>query len=391
MEQNKNKTLVCNNCQTENIIGAYYCANCGSLLPGRLSIWVTPISSYNDLKCYRTELSKLKDRYVNAPSFSTGLSVLYSSLAGKMLLYGCLLLVVVIIGGGFYFYKYIWGEVEEELTPFFSSGSFGYVNKNGVIKIEAKYKSIIPFFDNGLADVQNHEGKWGRINKKGEVVSSLEYDEISSDYSGWRRVKKNGKYGYITSSIPERKISVAYKNAWDFIGNLALVQYSDGSYNYYNTNGELISNENYKQARSYPNNGWFWVQFNDDKYGFINLCDGKILNNKHYLDALAFYEGYAVVKNYDETYDFINIYGTQVSHFKARYICSFNQGYAAIINRKMAIINDQFELITEYKYDFWENTDGTYKMPFMDNGMLPVSLDGINGYINKKGIFISTR
>lgn len=385
--------LTCNCCNAKNEMEAIYCANCGQLLPNRDKPILISEKSYNEMirdkrkldEFQHTNYSGINDKYVCNPSFYTGISVLHKSVLGKIFLYVYGLIVTTLIIASCYFYNN-W-DFYSELTPFHGNKGCGFINKQGKVIIKEQYNVAFPFDDKGIAMVQNWNKKWGRINKRGEVVTPFIYDDLYWNYSGWCRAKKDGKWGFISASIPDKIIPVVFKDCWVFNGFLALVQYSDESYGYYNIDGEPISSEKFKSAMNYSCNGLFRIQFKDEKYNFIK-SDGSLLNENRYLSAFDFREGYAVILNADYSWDYIDTNGVQVSHFKAQELASFCQSYAAVMfNGKWAVINDKFELVSECKYDKWKNDDGTYKVIAMENEKFPVSLNDQNGYLNTKGIF----
>lgn len=89
------------------------------------------------------------------------------------------------------------GEVKQSGTPIIL---YGIIDRSGNYVVEPQFESIFPF-NEGMAKVTNHEGKYGFINNKGKVVVPLEYEyyDIFYDYSeglavvGSNYVDKNGK------------------------------------------------------------------------------------------------------------------------------------------------------------------------------------------------------
>lgn len=73
-------------------------------------------------------------------------------------------------------YEYIDYIFSDGLVIFQENGKFGYLNKKGEVVIEAKF-SKAELFCNGLAPVTFDEyGKWGYINQKGETVINPQFD-----------------------------------------------------------------------------------------------------------------------------------------------------------------------------------------------------------------------
>ena len=67
------------------------------------------------------------------------------------------------------------------------NGKWGFVNKNGELKVQNEYDMVTEFNEYGFAGIKK-DGKWGSINSKGEIVQKPIY-EIS-----WVNPTFIGKY-----------------------------------------------------------------------------------------------------------------------------------------------------------------------------------------------------
>lgn len=76
-------------------------------------------------------------------------------------------------------------------------GSCGFIDENGKEVIPPIY-DVAYYFEDGLAEVKLN-GKWGMINKNGQVVISIKYDEIENklEVPELIEVKINGRKGYV--------------------------------------------------------------------------------------------------------------------------------------------------------------------------------------------------
>ena len=100
-----------------------------------------------------------------------------------------------------------------------------------------------PNFQEGLGAIEKN-GKWGFINKSGEMAIPFIYEDIVRYYEqqtvagfseGLIAVKKNGKWGFInTSGI--NVIPFIYDQAFNFSEGLALVK-KDNNYIFVNKYG----------------------------------------------------------------------------------------------------------------------------------------------------------
>ena len=72
------------------------------------------------------------------------------------------------------------------------------VVQNGVLVYKGEYGDMLMYHNQD--DVEQHEGKWGYVNKKGKLVIPVQYDDANYFSVGLACVKKNDKYGFIDSS-----------------------------------------------------------------------------------------------------------------------------------------------------------------------------------------------
>lgn len=100
------------------------------------------------------------------------------------------------------------------------NGKFGYINKVGEVAIQYKYDNAWPFSEN-LALVQLF-GKWGFVDRSGNVVIPYRFDDAKSFSDGLAAVKYNGKWGFINRS-GECVIPYKYDSANAFSEGLASV------------------------------------------------------------------------------------------------------------------------------------------------------------------------
>jgi len=81
------------------------------------------------------------------------------------------------------------------------------IDKTGTIIFRVDYDTYFNYFFDGLL-LSNKQGKYGYINKKGEVVISPQFEDACSFSDGAAAVLKDGKWGYIDTSgnfiIPPR-------------------------------------------------------------------------------------------------------------------------------------------------------------------------------------------
>jgi hypothetical protein len=80
---------------------------------------------------------------------------------------------------------------------------WGFINARGEWVIPPKFKGVASFAANGLATAKDNNGKWGFINAKGEWVIPPKFKGVGSFSSGgvaWVRLKEDDSEHYIDST-----------------------------------------------------------------------------------------------------------------------------------------------------------------------------------------------
>ena len=186
----------------------------------------------------------------------------------------------------------------------------GYIDTKGneVIALTDKYYGTS--FHDGLAAVGNNDGKYGFIDKKGELVIPMRFDVeedgVTSEFhEGYAVACKNGKYGYIDKSGKE-VIPCNYSAAFNFSEGMALV-IKEGKFGFIDVNGKEIIPCEYSYANHFSE-GIAVVQ-KDGKDQFIDKT-GKVVLDNSYSGISKFQEGFSVVYKEGEK----NEYFTQYVH-----------------------------------------------------------------------------
>lgn len=168
-----------------------------------------------------------------------------------------------------------------------------YINKSGKIIFELPlgYKSCFDCFtsdnegnfSNGLLCVSK-EGKYGYLNKKGEVVIGLQFDDARDFHEGLARVVLNNVINYI--DVSGKTVFTLPSELYNFDdygfpsepGNFSdglLLVIINGQYGYLNKRGEVVISPQFDEARDF-HEGFALVK-KGDKRGFIknSLTTGK--------------------------------------------------------------------------------------------------------------------
>jgi len=170
-----------------------------------------------------------------------------------------------------------------DFVGFFSDGmalvrkdddKFGFVDKTGEVIIAVIYDEPI-YFSDGLARVKIDD-KYGLINKSGEVVVPFDYDWMGDYYGqykfGLTRAVKDDKMGFLDLN-GNVAVPFIYDLLFDFNGELAFV-WKNGKEEgcYINKNGTEVT------PYEYIGDQWRWwvyepthegltIAFKNDKFG----------------------------------------------------------------------------------------------------------------------------
>lgn len=94
-------------------------------------------------------------------------------------------------------YEYV-EDFSEGLAAVELNGKYGFVDKSGNVVIPLKY-DLAWWFSEGLASVRLN-GKWGFVNKTGVEVVPLIYDWAKQFSEGLAIVALNNKYGFVNNN-----------------------------------------------------------------------------------------------------------------------------------------------------------------------------------------------
>ena len=222
----------------------------------------------------------------------------------------------------------------------------------------------------GLAAVRLN-GKWGYIDKSGNVVIPLKYDLAYGVKEGLALVKSNGKYGFIDKS-GNVVIPLKYDDAASFNEGLALVKLN-GKCGFIDKSGNVVIPLKYDLAYGFKE-GLAPVKLNS-KWGFIDKNDNVVIPLK-YDGVYNFSNGRAIVE-LNWKYGFIDKSGNEITPLKYDYADGFSNGRASVeLNGKRGFIDKSGKVVVPIKYDF------AYSF---ENGRAQVKLNGEWFYIDKNG------
>lgn len=188
------------------------------------------------------------------------------------------------------------------------------INTDGEL-VTPEYREI-DHFSEGLAAVQDGNGKAGFIDREGNEVIPCQYGEVGWFSEGLADVclgdpYRGDKYGYINKE-GELVIPCRYTLAGAFINGLAAVQqggdiYGGGKWGFIDTTGKEVIPCEYDEVGSFDENGLAWVgkytggsvtvgikEVKTVKWGLIDRTGKEVVACK-YKDMESFSEGLAAV------------------------------------------------------------------------------------------------
>ena len=232
------------------------------------------------------------------------------------------------------------------------TGKWGFINKTGEIVIPTVYDWVGGFND-GLAVVRIGDwgsGKSGCMDTSGNIIIPLIYDSVgwgSRSFSeGLARVSVDGKWGFIDRE-GNTVIPFIYDFAEDFVEGLAAVNIggdtsgNGGKWGFIDTAGNVVVPIEYYGLYQMPTNdgsgrrvgfynGIAAVNLGES-WGFINKAGEIIYSNIRNAYAFAFFnEGLAAVENESNKWGFTDTAGNEVIPFLYNAAHSFNEGLAAV-------------------------------------------------------------
>lgn len=209
-------------------------------------------------------------------------------------------------------------------------------------------------FSEGLASVQNKDGKWGVIDKQGNTVIPFTYDKIGGFSEGLASVGVNDKWGFIDKQ-GKMVIPTVYDSVHDFSEGFACVSKRDPSSangyfrGFVDKQGTLIGSTEYGAMGTKFCEGLIKVatashdssgNFNGWKWGFLNT-KGDIAVPMKYFSVNTFSEGLSAVDLPDgftgstssagtHKYAIIDKQGNIVTPWQTEIIGAFSEGLATV-------------------------------------------------------------
>ena len=293
------------------------------------------------------------------------------------------------------------GEGREGYFRVAQNGKFGYLNKKGELSIPLKFDHAADFHDekalvkmgeqlaliNSSGEIVKNINKvqpfqknklWGLQTAQGDVILVANFDSLSTVINNDRRlVDKNNRFGYL-DELGNMAIALQFEKAKDFENGFAEVE-QKGQKFYIRADGVCVKNCPKDEAENFAK----WRYFRDQTsklYGFKN-SKGEIVIPAQYDDAQNFLEIPVARVKKGKKWACIDTKGQLKTDFRYLYIESFSHGFAKVTDgRKFGFINQEGEAITPLLYDHAFDFQEGY-------GLVKIGLK--SGYINEQGLPIT--
>ena len=203
------------------------------------------------------------------------------------------------------FYEEAYIFRKEQIIKLKKNGKFGMVNKNGQLIVPLQYEAVKNATE-GLFAVKQ-KNKWGFINEKNEVKIPFTYDLAQPFNKGRARVKIGGNFNFIDKQnkllLPkgfEQLNPILFTDLY-FIGNRDSLRIYDG-------NLKVVNADYFQSIGSAYYNKILFKK--DNRFGYLN-ANGKVVIPNIFEKAGSFMNGYAMVTK-DKKEGFIDTLGNEL-------------------------------------------------------------------------------
>lgn len=127
-------------------------------------------------------------------------------------------------------------------------GKYGYVNKDGDIVVPLQYDEAVTMVE-GHATVRMGS-KWGYIDSLGKKITDIKFEDAMCFHEGLAACKLNGKWGYINAQGGVQ-LEFIYENARSFQEGLAAAQNNRKYWGFINKSGKAVIPFTYTFANNF--------------------------------------------------------------------------------------------------------------------------------------------
>ena len=241
----------------------------------------------------------------------------------------------------------------------------GLVNTKGEYVVELD-KSIdwVRFFRNGVAEFYTINGKWGVINKKGEIILPAEYKTVQYDGGiGFVVTDDNDNMGYVDND-GQFIVPCRYDAVNGFSEGLMVVATSD-KVGYVDTLGNWAIDTIFDDARAFGD-GLARVK-KDGEWMFIDH-NGNAVERLDFDEILTGFACNRAFAKQGQNIVLIDKTGDVITEIDAESVYGFSEGYATFKKKgKFGKVDTMGVVVVPAKYESLSDTDGGMSV-FVKNG-----------------------
>lgn len=273
-------------------------------------------------------------------------------------------------------------------------GKWGYMNRKGQVVIQPQFAWASWIFSEGLAEAcLENKNKCGYIDKTGKFIISPQFQEAFRFSEGLAAVKVGDKIGYVDKD-GKIVISPQFDDASLFSEGLAAISMGK-KLGFVDSSGKIKIAPQFEQVSPFFD-GLAAVGVGK-KFGFIDK-DGKFVIDPQFDGAAPFVNGLAAVQ-VGEKFGYIDKTGKIIisPQFDEALPFSYEGLALVVLNKKVGFINasGSYEIRPEFEveglpweYVFVFATSDIGRVSFSE-GLSPVKINGgKTGYIDKSGKFV---
>src|ERR1051325_5406750 len=296
----------------------------------------------------------------------------------------------------------------EGLLPIQQGGKWGYINRSGEVVIKPQFEAAEPFAD-GLALVRYPPRKKplkpgekkaelvegiGFIDPTGKVVIELEsplhingdsFSEGLTKYWTWDAAQGN-LYGYIDTS-GKVQIKARFTYAYSFVDGLAAVCIEQKC-GFIDKSGDFVIEPKFRMNNSFSE-GLALAGLEYEIIGFVNKSGEMVIEPQFLNTGTQFREGLAVVNYPHGKFGYINTEGVLVIPMQFEMAQPFSEGLAAVrVDSKWGYIDKNGKFVIEPQFlgagPFSEGLAPAGKIDFM-SATRSDEPEPTTGFIDKQG------
>lgn len=276
------------------------------------------------------------------------------------------------------------GGCGQGLIPFREGARWGYLDREGAERVEARFDEADDFSKDGLA-VVTEDGRDGYLDKNGEWKLQRKFDGLAPTSEGRGRAKLGSVWHVI--DLEGNLLSEGFDEVRRFYGGMARVV-RDGRIGYVDRDGQLIGNAWFDEGARYgdglapvrldrawyvldrrgavhgpyrralaPTEGLVRIVDEDGALGFLG-ADGAVAIPPRYQTARPFHQGAAAVAR-DGLWTYIDPEGKELHEPYWHRAGSFHEGLATVrYGARAGVVDRTGRLVVPVQHDVIDDFSG---------------------------------